>query len=68
MTLNPAPPAVAAAGLITLIKTLPTIIGALTSGFKNLRPGSAAKKAKPIRTEDDLSMGVVVIGSLLIIA
>jgi putative OPT family oligopeptide transporter len=60
--------AVAAAGLITLIKTLPTIIGALTSGFKNLRPGSAAKKAKPIRTEDDLSMGVVVIGSLLIIA
>ena len=60
--------AVAAAGLITLIKTLPTIIGALTSGFKNLRPGSAAKKAKPIRTEDDLSMGVVVIGSILIVA
>jgi putative OPT family oligopeptide transporter len=60
--------AVAAAGLITLIKTLPTIIGALTSGFKNLRSGSAATKAKPIRTEDDLSMGVVVIGSLLIVA
>jgi len=59
--------AVAAAGLITLIKTLPTIVNALTSGFKNMRPGSAAK-AKPIRTEDDLSMTVVVIGSLLIVA
>ena len=59
--------AVAAAGLITLIKTLPTIVNALTSGFKNMRGGSAAK-AKPIRTEDDLSMTVVVIGSLLIVA
>jgi putative OPT family oligopeptide transporter len=59
--------AVAAAGLITLIKTLPTIVGALTSGFKNLKPGSA-QKAKPIRTENDLSMGVVVLGSLAIVA
>jgi putative OPT family oligopeptide transporter len=59
--------AVAAAGLITLIKTMPTIVNALTSGFKNMRGGSAAK-AKPIRTEDDLSMTVVVIGSLLIVA
>ncbi len=58
--------AVAAAGLITLIKTLPTIFGALTSGFKNLKPGAAAA-AKPIRTEDDLSMRVVIIGSLLIV-
>jgi putative OPT family oligopeptide transporter len=59
--------AVAAAGLITLIKTLPTIVNALTAGFKNMRPGTAAK-AKPIRTEDDLSMTVVVIGSLAIVA
>ena len=58
--------AVAAAGLITLIKTLPTIFGALTSGFKNLKPGAAAA-AKPLRTEDDLSMRVVIIGSLLIV-
>jgi putative OPT family oligopeptide transporter len=60
--------AVAAAGLITLLKTLPTIVGALTAGFKTMRPGAAAAKAKPIRTEDDLSMNVVVIGSLLIVA
>ncbi len=58
--------AVAAAGLITLIKTLPTIFGALGSGFTSLRKG-AATVAKPIRTEDDLSMGTVVAGSILLI-
>ena len=60
--------AVAAAGLITLIKTLPTIVGALTSGFKNMKPGAAAAKTKPLRTENDLSMSVVVLGSLAIVA
>ena len=60
--------AVAAAGLITLIKTLPTIFSALGAGFRNMRPGAGAVKAKPIRTEDDLSMGVVLIGSALIVA
>lgn len=60
--------AVAAAGLITLFKTLPTIFGALGSGFRNMRPGAKDSRAKPIRTEDDLSMGVVLVGSLLIVA
>ncbi len=60
--------AVAAAGLITLLKTLPTIFGALTSGFKNIKAGAASAKAKPVRTEDDLSMTFVLIGSLLIAA
>ncbi|MGH9589406.1 MAG: OPT family oligopeptide transporter [Terracidiphilus sp.] len=58
--------AVAAAGLITLIKTVPTIAGALSAGVKTLRPGSA-KQAAPVRTENDLSMGVVLVGSLLIV-
>jgi putative OPT family oligopeptide transporter len=58
--------AVAAAGLITLIKTLPTIFGALTTGLKTMRSGSAAQAA-PVRTENDLSMRVVIIGSLLIV-
>jgi putative OPT family oligopeptide transporter len=57
--------AVAAAGVVTLIKTLPTIFSALTAGFKTMRPGTAGH-AKPIRTENDLSMSVVIIGSLLI--
>jgi uncharacterized oligopeptide transporter (OPT) family protein len=46
---------------------MPTIVSSLTSGFKNLSPGSAAAKAKPIRTEDDLSMSVVVGGSILLV-
>jgi putative OPT family oligopeptide transporter len=57
--------AVAAAGVITLIKTVPTIVSALAAGLKTMRPG-AAGHAKPIRTENDLSMRVVIVGSLLI--
>jgi putative OPT family oligopeptide transporter len=59
--------AVAAAGLITLIKTVPTIVSALTAGLKLMRP-AASKPPQPVRTENDLSMGIVLIGSLLIIA
>lgn len=59
--------AVAAAGLITLLKTLPTIWSALTAGIKTMRPGET-EQAKPVRTENDLSMRVVLIGSLLIVA
>jgi putative OPT family oligopeptide transporter len=59
--------AVAAAGLITLLKTVPTILNALIAGFRTIRPGSTERK-KPIRTEDDLSMGVVVFGSFLVVA
>ena len=58
--------AVAASGLITLMRTLPTIVSALTAGFKNLRAGTAGS-AKPVRTEDDLTMRTVVFGSLAII-
>ena len=58
--------AVAASGLITLLRTMPTIVSALSAGFKNLRPG-AAGDSKPLRTEDDLSMRTVVLGSLLLI-
>lgn len=59
--------AVAASGLITLIKTVPTIVSALTAGIRTMRPGSSGS-AKPLRTEDDLSTGVVLVGSLLIVA
>lgn len=58
--------AVAAAGVITLIKTVPTIVSALAAGLKTMRPG-AAGHAKPIRTDNDLPMSVVIIGSLLIV-
>jgi putative OPT family oligopeptide transporter len=57
--------AVAAAGLITLLKTMPTILSALGSGMKNLK-GSAAKTAAA-RTEEDLPMSVVIGGSALLV-
>jgi putative OPT family oligopeptide transporter len=59
--------AVAAAGLITLLRTVPTITGALTAGLRTMRPAAGGAK-KPVRTEDDLSMGLVVLGSLLVVA
>ena len=58
--------AVAAAGLITLFKTLPTIVGALRSGFAQMRH-RATVVAEPIRTERDLSMGTAVFGSITLI-
>jgi putative OPT family oligopeptide transporter len=58
--------AVAASGLITLLKTIPTIVNALTSGFSKMRGGKAGA-AKAIRTEDDLSMRVVVLGSIALV-
>jgi putative OPT family oligopeptide transporter len=59
--------AVAASGLITLIKTMPTIFAALGAGVKDMR----AKQADmPVarRTERDLSMRVVIVGSIVILA
>ena len=58
--------AVAAAGLITLLKTMPTIAGALRSGLKNLRKSTGAKPVTR-RTDDDLSMGIVVGGSATLV-
>ncbi|HET6205582.1 MAG TPA: oligopeptide transporter, OPT family [Terracidiphilus sp.] len=58
--------AVAAAGLITLFKTLPTIIGALKSGLKTMGSGGASGE-RPARTEHDLSMGFAVVGAIALI-
>ncbi len=57
--------AVAAAGLITLLKTMPTIIGALGSGIKNMKGGG--EKATVLRTDHDLPGSVVIGGSILLI-
>ncbi len=59
--------AVAAAGLITLLKTTPTIVSALTAGLKDVRAKQGTlTEAK--RTERDLSIKVVLIGSLVLVA
>lgn len=60
--------AVAAAGLITLLKTMPTILGALRSGLKDFRAENADAVVLPSRVERDLSMRIVVGGSILVVA
>ena len=59
--------AVAASGLITLIKTLPTIFAALSAGLKDVRAKQESMAAAN-RTERDLSMKVVIGGSIVIMA
>jgi putative OPT family oligopeptide transporter len=60
--------AVAAAGLITLMKTMPTIIAALKAGLKDVRSQQTGEKAGSARTERDLSMKWVIFGSVGIVA
>jgi OPT family oligopeptide transporter len=59
--------AVTAGGIITLIKTLPTIVKSVKSSiasFKSLKDGSG----NVLRTERDLSLKIVAIGSLVLVA
>src|ERR1700685_617141 len=59
--------AVAASGLITLIKTMPTIFSALTAGLKDVR-AKQESLTETSRTERDLSMRFVIVGSVVILA
>ena len=54
--------AVAAGGFITLLKTLPTIISSVKESMASFKEGNAG--AAVLRTENDLSMKVVVFGSI----
>lgn len=60
--------AVAAAGLITLLRTMPTIISALRAGFKDVRAEGAGRTASSNRIERDMPMGWVILGSIVIVA
>ena len=61
--------AVAAAGLITLLRTMPTIISALRAGLKDVREQGAAGTAETAsRIDRDIPMRTVIIGSIVIIA
>jgi len=60
--------AVAAAGLITLLRTLPTILSALRAGLKDVRAEGAADAAAASRIDRDILMRTVIIGSVVIIA
>jgi putative OPT family oligopeptide transporter len=54
--------AVAAGGFITLLKTLPTIVGAVRGSFRSM--GKSAEAQATIRTERDLPMSLVIGGSV----
>ena len=63
--------AVAAAGLITLLRTAPTIISALAEGVTSMRANKSAEAkaqaAHPVRTAHDFPMSVVLGGSVLLV-
>jgi putative OPT family oligopeptide transporter len=59
--------AVAASGLITLLRTAPTIVSALTAGFAKMGVKKAAAMQET-RTERDLPMSVVLGGSAVLVA
>jgi putative OPT family oligopeptide transporter len=60
--------AVAAAGLITLLRTMPTIISALRAGLKDVRTQNAGASAgASSRIDRDMPMSYVIAGSILII-
>jgi putative OPT family oligopeptide transporter len=57
--------AVAAAGLITLLRTLPTIVSAFRESFSSLRDLRAGKTLS--RTERDIPITYVIIGSIILV-
>ncbi|MEO6259704.1 MAG: oligopeptide transporter, OPT family [Thermoanaerobaculia bacterium] len=58
--------AVAAGGIVSLLRSLPTIWHGMKEGLKDLKGGASARAAM-IRTDRDLSMKLVLIGSLVLI-
>ncbi|HEY5615191.1 MAG TPA: oligopeptide transporter, OPT family, partial [Bacteroidota bacterium] len=59
--------AVAAAGLITLMRTIPTIVDAFKAGLKDFSAQRGGMETAASRTEHDLPMNIVVIGSIVLV-
>lgn len=57
--------AVAAGGIISMLKALPVIFGAVAGGLRDLRGGSGGASRR--RTERDLPMILVIVGSLVLV-
>lgn len=60
--------AVAAGGIITLIKTLPTIAKSIKSSVASLKKGTGEAGSTVLRTEKDISLKVVGLGSIGLVA
>jgi putative OPT family oligopeptide transporter len=58
--------AVAAGGIISLLRSLPTILSSVREGAKDLRGGATAR-ALTLRTDRDLSMKLVLFGSIALV-
>ena len=58
--------AVAMAGIISLVRSMPTIWHGLKGGLSDLRGGSAESNANLPRTDQDLSMKWVVVGVIVL--
>jgi putative OPT family oligopeptide transporter len=59
--------AVAAGGIVSLLRSLPTIWHGMKEGIKDFRSGQGAEQKKE-RTDIDLSMKLVLIGSFALVA
>jgi putative OPT family oligopeptide transporter len=56
--------AVAAGGIISMMRAMPLIIGSIVLGLRDLRATRATGQEVAVRTERDMSMAVVLFGSL----
>ena len=59
--------AVAAGGIITLVKTVPTIVKSIKGSFSSIKNNAAGEKGTVLRTERDLSLKFVGLGSLALV-
>jgi putative OPT family oligopeptide transporter len=59
--------AVATAGIIAVIKSLPVMVSSVREGFRGLLSRSRIVQEGRLRTETDLPMGVVLMGTLAIV-
>jgi putative OPT family oligopeptide transporter len=59
--------AVAAGGIISLLRVIPTIVAAFAAGLKNLAAGRKGAGEEEERTDRDLSIGVVIFGCILLV-
>lgn len=59
--------AVTFGGILTLIRSFPTIISAFSDSFKDLKANSGGKKVEQNRTEKDIPLIFVIIGSIALV-
>jgi len=59
--------AVTFGGIITLIKSFPTIISAFKDSFNDLKQNSGEARSEKLRTEKDIPLVFVLVGSLILV-